>query len=168
MPTFEKISTMNYKDLADDSRVWIYQSSRELTAEEVREIKSHGNDFINSWAAHGTELKAAIEIFYNRFIVLFADETQVKASGCSIDSSVHFMQKIQDAYQLDLFDRLNIAFKVSNKIDALRMNDFQEALEKGRLTENTTVFNNLVESKVDFENNWEVPLKDSWHKQLMA
>ena len=159
---------MNYKELADDSKVWIYQSSRDLTDEEVDEIKKHSKNFIAGWAAHGAELKAALEIFYNRFIVLFADESQVKASGCSIDSSVHFMQKIQDAYQLDLFDRLNIAFKLSSKIDTLRMNDFQEALENGRLTENTTVFNNLVESKAAFESNWEVPLKDSWHKQLIS
>jgi len=168
MPIFEETRTMNYKNLADESRVWIYQSSRELDNLEVDEIKKHGKDFINSWSAHGAELNAAFEIFYNRFIVLFADETQVKASGCSIDSSVHFIQKIQEAYQLDLFDRLNIAFKVANKIDTLRLNDFQEALEKGQLTEDTIVFNNLIERKADFEKSWEVQLKNSWHKQLMA
>jgi hypothetical protein len=158
---------MNYTELADHSRVWIYQSNRFLNDNEVLEIKNYGKQFIDGWAAHGSDLQAAFEIFDNRFIVLFADETQVKASGCSIDSSVRFIKDIQNAYQLDLFDRLNIAFVVSGKIDTLRMTDFQNALAKGTLDENTIVFNNLVETKGDFVSSWKVPIKNSWHKQLL-
>jgi hypothetical protein len=159
---------MTYQELPAHSRVWIYQSSRKFSDQEVAELKKYGKEFIENWAAHGKDLSAAFEVFYNQFIVLFADESQVKASGCSIDASVHFIKKLQAAYQIDLFDRLNIAFRTSVGIDTLRMNDFQTALEKGQLNENTIVFNNLVESKADFDNGWEVKLKDSWHKQLIA
>ena len=168
MLTFEKSHFMNYQELADHSRVWIYQSSRALSDKEVKEIKEYGRNFIKNWAAHGKELNAAFEVFYNRFIVLFADESQVKASGCSIDASVHFIKDIQNAYQLDLFDRLNITYKVNGKIDALRMNDFQTALSKGQLTEDTIVFNNLVETKGAFDAGWEVPIKDSWHSRMLT
>lgn len=159
---------MNYQELADHSRVWIYQSSRALSDKEVQEIKAYGRNFIKNWAAHGKELNASFEIFYKRFIVLFADESQVKASGCSIDASVHFIKDIQNAYQLDLFDRLNITYKINGKIDALRMNDFQTALANGQLTEDTIVFNNLVETKGAFDTAWEVPIKDSWHARMLA
>lgn len=158
---------MQYQELAENSRVWIYQASRDLSEKEVEEILAYGREFIANWATHGKELKAAFEIFYKRFIVLFADENEIKASGCSIDSSVHFMQKIQEAYQIELFDRMDIAFRTSNGIDSMRLHDFQNALNKGLLTEETVVFNNLVENKADFEQNWEVPLKESWHKQLI-
>tara|TARA_R110002096_G_scaffold169779_4_gene341543 strand:- start:4881 stop:5360 length:480 start_codon:yes stop_codon:yes gene_type:complete len=159
---------MKYRGLNDHSRVWIYQVNRKLNDKEVSEIKSHGDRFISEWAAHGKDLQADFQIFYNRFIVLFADETQVKASGCSIDSSVRFIKEIEAAYGLDLFDRLNIAFKVNNKIDYLRINDFQTALHKGHLSESTIVFNNLVETKAAFETQWEVPLKESWHSKMLA
>jgi DNA phosphorothioation-dependent restriction protein DptG len=159
---------MDYQDLAGHSRVWIYQSSRTLSDEEVTEIKQHGDNFIKNWAAHGSQLSAALEVFHNLFIVVFADESQVQASGCSIDSSVHFIKKIQEAYGIDLFDRLNIAFKTTTEIDVLRMNDFQIALEKGLLNENTMVFNNLVETKVEFDTAWLVPVKESWHSQLLS
>ncbi len=158
---------MNYQELADNSKVWIYQSDRSLSDSEVQEILHYGKEFIQNWAAHGKELNAAIEIFYNRFIVLFVDENQAIASGCSIDSSVRFIKQIQDAYQLDLFDRLNIAFKVGTKIDVLRMNDFEQALAKGSLTSSSIVFNNLVDTKKDFLEKWEVPIKESWHQQLL-
>ncbi len=158
---------MNYQKLAGESRVWIYQSSRNLANDEVAQIMKYGQEFIDNWAAHGADLRAAIEIFHNRFIVLFADESQVQASGCSIDSSVHFMKKIQEAYGIDLFDRLDIAFRTTHGIDTLRMNDFQTALSNGQLSEETLVFNNLVENKSDFESKWEVPVKESWHQQLL-
>lgn len=158
---------MDYKSLSDDSRVWIYQSNRLLSDAEVAEIRKYGEEFIKNWAAHGAELEAALEVFHKRFIVLFADESKVLASGCSIDSSVRFIKDIQNAYQIDLFDRLNIAFMQSGKIDTLRMADFQQALAKSMLTGETLVFNNLVETKKQFEDSWLVPLKESWHKQLL-
>ncbi len=158
---------MDYKVLPDHSRVWIYQSNRKLTEDEVSEIQSYGDEFIKEWASHGKDIKAAFQVFYQRFLVLFADESEIKASGCSIDSSVHFIQKIQNAYGLDLFDRLNIAFVSGGQIDVLRMNDFQIAIEKGSLNEDTIVFNNLVETKIEFENHWKVPVKESWHKQML-
>jgi signal transduction histidine kinase len=37
--------------------------------------------------------------------VLIADENEVSVSGCSIDSSVKFIQHLQSEYQLNFFDR---------------------------------------------------------------
>lgn len=159
---------MDYKKLANHSRVWIYQSNRELTNEEVREIKKAGDQFIADWAAHGAKLEAAFEVFYYRFLVLMADESQVKASGCSIDSSVHFIKAIEQEYRLDLFDRLIITYKEDDKIKSLRLNEFELALNKGTLNAETIVFNNLIENKADFMSRWEVAVKDSWHKQLLT
>ena len=158
---------MNYQELADHSRVWIYQSNRKLTDTEVAEIRTIGDKFIDQWAAHGSHLQAAFEVFYNQFILLFADESQVKASGCSIDSSVRFVKDIELQYQLDLFNRLNLTYKAGSEIKMMSMADFQKALEEGVLNDETTVFNNLIETKEDFVSKWEVPVKDSWHRQLV-
>ena len=59
---------VSYRDLPGDSTVWIYQSSRELLPEDVKGIKEESCDFLLNWAAHGTALKAAIELFYDYFI----------------------------------------------------------------------------------------------------
>ena len=159
---------MNYKDLAGHSRVWIYQSDRRMTDEEVAEIRKYGSNFLSNWAAHGSDLQAAFEVFYNQFIVLFADESQVKASGCSIDSSVRFIKEIEQHYNLDLFKRLNLTYKSGDSIQMMQMADFQKSLGNGDLSKETIVFNNLVETKADFETNWEVPVSDSWHANLIT
>lgn len=159
---------MNYQNLSDTSKVWVYQSNRELSDAEVSEIKIEGEAFVSEWAAHGAGLSAAMSVFYNRFIVLFADESQVIASGCSIDSSVNFIKSLEMEYNINLFDRLNIAYKKDGKIESMQMNDFQEALINGQISENTIVFNNLVETKASFDSAWEVPVKESWHAQLIG
>ncbi len=158
---------MNWQDLADHSRVWVYQSNRTLTKEEVQQIKLNGNQFIANWAAHGKALNAAFEVFYNRFIVLFVDEVQAKASGCSIDASVHFIKQIENHFNLDLFNRMQVCFRDKEEIKDLPLNVFSEKLEKQEISVETIVFNNLVETKADFIKAWEVPIKLSWHKQFV-
>lgn len=158
---------MDYNLLADHSRVWIYQSNRKLSEQDVEEIRVLGNQFIQSWATHGKDLEAAFEVFYDQFLVLFVDESKVAASGCSIDSSVHFIKQIEEKYNIDCFDRMNIAYEKEGGISMMRMPDFQSALSSGDIDSGTIVFNNLVDSKKAFIENWRVPLNKSWHKQLL-
>lgn len=156
---------MNYKEMPPDSRVWIYQSTRGLSQKEIEEINIKGQDFIEQWTAHGKLLKASFEIFYDRFLIFFVDEKQAIASGCSIDKSVNFVKEIEKKFNLNLFDRMAVAYKKGNEIISCRLNEFEKLLQKGIVNENTIVFNNLVQSKAEFDKSWEVPVKESWHKR---
>lgn len=160
-------SIMSYKELPGDTRVWIYQSSRELSNAEAAEIKQKADDFADQWTAHGKAMRAVIELFYNRFIVVFADESQAMASGCSIDSSVRFIRQLEAEYNITLLDRLNIAYKEGDKVQVVPMNKFREMIAQGQLNGDTIVFNNLVSTKAEFDKGWEVPAKESWHNQLL-
>lgn len=156
-----------YNELPPHTRAWIYQCSRALTEQETREITDKAIAFADKWTAHGKAMRASIEIFYNRFIVVFADESQAMASGCSIDSSVRFIQQLEKEHNILLLERMNVAYKKGSDVCAVHLNTFREMLEKGEVNEDTIVFNNLVNTKADFEKSWEVPLKESWHKQLV-
>jgi hypothetical protein len=159
---------MSYKELPPHTRVWIYQSSRGLSASEAAEIKQKADAFADQWTAHGQAMRAAIEVFYNRFIAVFADESQAMASGCSIDSSVRFIKQLETEYNISLLDRMNIAYKKGDRVEAVHMNDFRVLLSKEEANEHTIVFNNLVSTKAEFDKGWEVPVKESWHKQLVS
>lgn len=159
---------MNIQSLPDHSRVWIYQSSRELSDKEVTHIQQLGQHFIDNWAAHGAALKAAMNIYHNRFIVLFADEMAVKASGCSIDSSVHFFKELENAFDIQLFDRMLIAYRNQEmKIQTMPMHQLLQKVDAGELPKSLSIFNNLVETKSDFEKKWETPLDQSWLAQSL-
>jgi hypothetical protein len=96
------------------------------------------------------------------------DESQAGASGCSIDKSVRFMKELEVQYNINLFDRFNLAYKQDNIIRSVPRNQFEELIKAGTITQNTIVFNNLVQTLAELETKWEVPLKDSWHIQLFG
>ena len=153
---------------SENSRVWVYQSDRELTDNEALQIKVLLDNFTTGWTAHNNQLKARAEIRYNRFIILIVDESQAGASGCSIDKSVHFMQQIEAQFGINLFDRFNLAYREGGEVLSAPRAKFEELLRQGSINADTIVFNNLVQNLTELENKWEVPFKNSWHVQLFG
>ena len=158
---------MNYKELPGDTRVWIYQCDRKLSDSEIEAIKEQGDNFIDGWAAHGEKLEAAFEVLHSQFLLIFADEKQAEASGCSIDRSLHFIKNLEQEYSISLLNRTLVAYKVDEEIVTLPQEEFVELVAQGTLSKDTIVFNNLVTTKQDLETKWQVPLKKSWHKDLI-
>ncbi|MGJ8744735.1 ABC transporter ATPase [Polaribacter sp.] len=157
-----------YKNLPNNSRVWIYQSDREFTNIEMESVAAKAEDFINQWTRHGDDLKGSFTIKYNQFLVLAVDESFNNVSGCSIDSSVRFVQQLENELQLDLMNKMNVTFKDNDHINLVKLSDFQKFAKEKKITSETIVFNNMVATKQDFENNWEVPAKQSWHKRFLV
>ena len=101
---------------SEQSRVWIYQSDKELSDEQADQLLQQCNDFASEWTAHNHQLKAKAEIRYNRFLILIVDESQAGASGCSIDKSVNFMKRLEQQFGINLFDRFNFAYRDGEKV----------------------------------------------------
>lgn len=156
---------VDFESLKDSSRIWVYQSNREFTQLEVREIGEKLTAFINEWTRHGDNLKGSYEIKYNHFVVLAVDESFNQVSGCSIDASTHVFKKIEQDYQVELLNKLNTAFKDGDHINIVSLGDFQKYVKNDKIHPNTTVFNNLVQTKKELDSSWEVPAEQSWHSR---
>ena len=154
--------------MPDQARVWIYQSSRSFSERETTEIAEQLRGFITEWAAHGNKLLGTFEIKYNRFIIIYLNENLAAASGCSIDTQVRFIQDLERKFNLNLLDRLQVAYKIGENIESTSMADFEAALKVGRLTQNTIVFNNVVATKGQLKTQWQVPVSESWHARLLS
>lgn len=149
---------------ADDSRVWVYQSSRPMSEKEELEINEQLQQFYMQWQAHGTPVKGWARLLFRRFIVMIADETDVTVSGCSTDSSVRIIKSIERQYEVNMFDRLSITFLVKDQPEVLPLGQVQYAIDKGYINADTLLFNNLVETKKELLENWLQPLGNSWLK----
>lgn len=149
---------------ADNSRVWIYQSSRPFSEKEELEINEQLYQFYVQWQAHGAPVKGWARLLFRRFIVLMADETEVDVSGCSTDSSVRIIKSFERQYSVNLFDRLSITFLVKGQPEVLPMGQVQYAIDKGYINSDTLLFNNLVATKSELFSNWLQPLGFSWLK----
>lgn len=158
---------VNFKELSGESRIWIYQCNRSFTDEEIQQISKDIETFLEAWAAHGKELKTSYLIKYKRFIIISADESQSSASGCSIDTMVRFIQGLEQEYEVDLLDKMNVSYKHGEYVAFKPLLDFKKMVKQKAVNANTIVFNNLVASKQEFEDYWEVPLKESWHARFL-
>ena len=157
-----------FESLPDSSRVWIYQSNRSFTEEELVEIKKKLDEFLTQWTVHGANLQAGYEIKYKRFITIGLNQEVNAASGCSIDASVHFIQTLEKEYDVDLLDKMNVSFKQGEFVAYKPLADFRKLAKNKSVSPKTIVFNNLVNNKAEYLSDWEVPAAESWHKRFMS
>lgn len=153
--------------LSDASRVWIYQSTQPFSPFLSVELKTLLRDFLEEWTAHNRSLLTFGDIYYNRFIVIFVDESQVGASGCSIDKSTHFIESLEYHYGLDLLNRQNVAFMTTHDdIEQTTLDKLPELCSTHVIKPETLVFNNLVKTKSEWQEKWIIPISKSWHKRF--
>jgi len=147
------------------SRVWIYAADRELTAQESALAKNKMQAFVHSWTAHGAVVQGMGTVLFNRFLILVADETLTRVSGCSTDSSVHMMQDLQSEIGIDLFNRTLLSFYQEGGIFHLSMSQLPQAIRRGTVQAGTYFFDHTTASKEAFENRWLLPVNESWLAQ---
>ena len=156
-----------FDKLSDKARVWIYPSSRKLSDLEVKEILHLFDNFLNQWTTHNKKLLASVEIPYNRFIVIGLDSNFQSPSGCSIDSSVRFIQQLEKVYDIILLDKMNVTFKQGEFLAYKTLIDFKKMIKQGSVNKNTIVFNNLVNDVKEYRTLWETTINKSWHSRFL-
>lgn len=149
------------------SRVWIYQSNREFSSEEFISIKKKLKEFCANWISHGNPINSFFDIYYNRFIVIMVDETDDHTCGSAVDASLNFIKELEKEFRISLLDRMNFAYKENEKAFSVDKNTFEKLVAKGKINDSTIVFNNLVQTKEEFENNWEISFGKSWHGTIL-
>lgn len=159
---------VDFKLLPNNARVWVFQASRKLSESEVEILKPRTEAFLSQWTAHGQNLEAGFEVRYNRFIVLGLNQDNASASGCSIDASVKFIQSLEKDFEVDLLDKMNVTFYNGQFIAHKSLSDFRKMAKAKSVSANTIVFNNLVNTKAEYLENWEVPAKESWHQRFLG
>lgn len=157
---------ISFEQLAETSRIWIFQCNRSFSDSEIVDIEKNIENYINQWTSHGTPVKGSFQIRYKRFIIVAVDENQ-HLGGCSIDTMVRFIQDLEQKYQVDLLDKMNVSYKQGEFIAYKPLNEFKKMVQQKAVNEDTIVFNNLVNNIYEYQNFWEVALKDSWHNRFL-
>jgi hypothetical protein len=159
--------TATLTDFSPDSRVWVYVCDRALTNEQAAHIQQELDFFCRQWTAHNQALKAVGEVFEGQMLILMVDETQAEASGCSIDKSVHFLEQLGDAMQVNFFERMRFAWLGQNgTLHFANRSELISALGAGQVTENTLMANTMVKTKQELQEKWLLPFQQSWHRRL--
>ena len=158
---------VNFDELPLQSRVWVFQSNRIMSPSEQSSIDAAVKHFVQKWSTHGVQMLASHVLFHNCFVVIAADEQKHAASGCSIDSFTALFKAFGTQYNLSFFDRFSIAHKSDDEVVISKIDDFKQLIDDGHITQDTFVYNNLIERRQDLFTKWEIPLKKSWQKRYL-
>lgn len=150
---------VEFDQMPINSRVWIYQADRELTANESNKAAYSLKNSIESWAAHGAPLSASFKIEFDRFIIIALDESKNMASGCSIDASTHWLKELGEQFSLDFFDR-SLAYIKEKKVESVSIFKIKNAIEATTIRQDTLVFNNNITRLPELMTKWKVEAKD--------
>ena len=117
---------IDFKELPEDARVWVYQCNRSFTEEEQQQLHAQLEEYLNQWTVHGKDLLASFELRYNRFIIIGANYGAHAISGCSLDALVRFIQELEEQYQVMLLDRMNVSYRQGEHIAYKNLIDFKK------------------------------------------
>ena len=93
-------------------------------------------------------MKACSTVLLDRFIVIAADENQLAASGCSIDSCVRLVKALGQELGIDFFDRLNVYFVSENTVKRIPYHSMSEL--------SGYYFDPLIQTLGELRNSWPV------------
>ncbi|HCY97786.1 MAG: ABC transporter ATPase [Polaribacter sp.] len=158
---------VNFDEIPEDAKVWVYPSSRKFYTDEIPEISEKIKTFVTEWKADDESFKASYQFLYNRFIVITADDITTPLKNSDIDDSVNFILSLQETYEVALLDRMNICFKQGEFVQYKDLKDFKKLLKNKALTGKSIIFDNLITTKQDFDNLWEIPIEESWYNRFL-
>lgn len=158
---------VEFNSIPEDAKVWIYPSSRKFYANEIDEITEKVKTFVENWKIENTDFKASYKILYNRFIIFSADDVATPLNHKDIDASVSFILELQETYKVSLLDKMNVCFKQGEFVQYKDLKDFKKLLKNKAVTGKTIIFDNLITTKQDFDNFWEIPIEESWYNRFL-
>jgi hypothetical protein len=152
-----------FNQMPSHARIWTYTSNRKLNQKELELISAKLSTFCEQWNTHGALMPTSFEIMFDQVIILAVDESQLGASGCSIDSSVRLLRDIEAELDIDLLNQGKVTFfKSEGDLEVNPILGIKSKVMDGILQAETIVLNPVVQRKSDLDNNWKIRAKESW------
>jgi hypothetical protein len=154
-----------FSNFPSTSRIWLYQTDRAMTDSEMKEVNAQLTPFIAKWAAHGNKLWADAMVLNPFFVAFVVDNEQTVPSGCSIDSSVHFMRDLGKQVRIDFFNRMKITVMVNEELQQLNFQDLAKAHQQ---QEELLLFDPLADSLGTLRHSWPCKVEESSLSSLVS
>lgn len=145
-----------------NERIWIYTLSKELSNEQLVDFKNRCQNFVNSWTAHDVSLDASFDLYQNRLLIFKVNEDTYNASGCSIDKQLRFVKELEQAFSVELLNRLLVAYESNHQVEVVKASQIKELLAANTISSSTLVFDNAITESNQLETKWKQPLQATW------
>lgn len=155
---------IDFEQLPDHGRLWVFPLSRLLTDDEARRAMAVVDDFLGQWAAHGSPLRSARELRDGRFLLVGVDVDAEAPSGCSIDALVNRLRALGGEMGATFIDHGPVWFRSEGEIRTATRPGFKSLAEAGEVTPDTPVFDTSLTKVAELRGGGlEKPARESWH-----
>lgn len=163
------MSLVPLASLPGESRVWCFGASERPSEGAIDRLRASMEEFLHTWTAHRADLRAGFDWVQDRFLVIAVDESDVAASGCSIDALTGAVRELEGSANVTLLDTAPIWYRDgSGAIRQVDREEFRRLAERGDVGPATTVFDITVQALEDVRTGaWEVEAGRSWHARLL-
>jgi hypothetical protein len=141
------------------SPLFIFPYSKGLNQNQKEHLEVALSGFFEKWNAHGEPLSAKMWIEEEQFLLIYVDEAQAQASGCSKDRLFHFINEINSIH--DLKEGPVGKFYVRNKgqIGVFSRNEIREGLKEGTILPDNELYPVWINSTEQYEQFWKKPVR---------
>ncbi len=145
------------KDLSLESKIIIYPGSRKFFANEMPILREKLDSFCDGF--EGVNLCCEIE--YDRFLIfMISEETALDLDNQNL--LVAFILELEKTFEISLLDKVNVCFKQGPYVQLKEISDFKLLIKNKGVSKKTIVFDNMLNTKFEYEDSWEAPAGESW------
>ncbi len=156
-----------FDELPGDARVWVFASSAPLARQGTDTLLQAVDGYLDEWRAHGEPLRCARDWRDDRFLAIGVDQSTAGASGCSIDGLFRVLQRLQSSLGATLVGGGRVFYRdAGGVVQSADRSGFARFAAAGTVSDDTKVFDTSVTSAAAWRAKFEVPLRESWHRDL--
>jgi len=152
----------DFNSIPETAKIWVFPASRKFYVQELPEINTKIQQFLTDWENENQPISAAYVIRYDHFIIVTANDTEQSLSLEAQDQLAGFIQSLESSYELILMDRINVCYKQGEFVQYKTLPEFKKMIKDKGVSQNTMVFNSMINLKEEFEFGWEINIMDSW------
>jgi hypothetical protein len=151
-----------FDQMPEYSRVWVYQADQKLSESDEKLIRDRMKSFCEGWNTHGNLMPTSYEIVDSQILIMAVDESNLGASGCSIDSSVRTLRELENNLNINLTDQGKISLRrPTGELKVISALGVKSKVNSGEIDLETEVINPMIRIKSDLQNLWQ-PVQNSW------
>ena len=148
---------VEFDSLPETSKIYIYPGSRKLYKEELPFVLEKLNELTDELSSSDL----FFDLKYDRFILVFISElTPLTLDQNDFLSS--FIISLGKELNMGFIDKVNVCFKQGIYVQLKEIADFKKLIKNKGVSKKTIVFDNFINTKSEYENNWESPAEYSW------
>jgi hypothetical protein len=153
-----------FDQLPSHGRLWVFPASRDLSEAEAEACLAAVDEFLATWSAHGTALRAGRDLVESRFLLVGVDVDAEAPSGCSIDALVNRLRALGEGMGVVLIDHAAVWFRDRGAVCSLPRAEFRALVARGEVDASVEVFDTTLTRIEDFRGGrLERPAAESWH-----